>query len=250
YIEYVRGGERMEALVHAQKYLAGHRDEDLVMRAAGLLAFSPDMPCEATQSFFSDARWDELADRFVKTHHQLYSIPSVPQLHTALSAGLSALKTPACHSRHNPNFHASQPATNGHAPNHQPPNGAAAPSTDPEHAPGRIRLELLSSQGAAAAWGAGAPAPPPATGPAPTCSMPICPICSTELNALARNVPYAHHSKSHVDHDPVVLPNGRIYGSERLRRINEKLGTERDRVRDPLDGAEFDEAAVRKVFIS
>lgn len=79
----------------------------------------------------------------------------------------------------------------------------------------------------------------------------MCPICSTELNELARNVPYAHHTKSYVENDPVVLPNGRIYGSERLRVINEKLGTPRGRVKDLMDfHEEFDEKDVKKVFIS
>ena len=63
----------------------------------------------------------------------------------------------------------------------------------------------------------------------------VCPICSTELNKLCKHLPFAHHSKSHVEHDPVVLPNGRIYGRERLERLNDKLGTRRDCVRDPMD---------------
>jgi len=79
----------------------------------------------------------------------------------------------------------------------------------------------------------------------------VCPICSTELNELARNVPYAHHTKSYVENDPVVLPNGRIYGRERLRRVNEKVGTPVGKVRDPTDlGVMFEERAVKKVFIS
>ncbi|KAF2093900.1 hypothetical protein NA57DRAFT_47447 [Rhizodiscina lignyota] len=194
YTELIRKGpgHRLETLTHAKKYLSSHKDQGLVMRAAGLMAFSSDVPFDPQRSLFSDDRWNRLADIFVQTHHQLFSIPPVPLLHTALSAGLTALKTPACHSKNNPN---SSSLTD------------SAPS-------------------------------------------PICPICSTELNALARNVPYATHNKSHVDPDPVVLPNGRIYGSERLRRANEKLGTEKGRVRDPLDGSEFDEMSVKKVFIS
>jgi macrophage erythroblast attacher len=79
----------------------------------------------------------------------------------------------------------------------------------------------------------------------------VCPICSTELNELARNVPYAHHTKSYVENDPVVLPNGRIYGRERLERVNEKVGTPAGKIRDPTDlGNVFERASVRKVFIS
>jgi len=78
----------------------------------------------------------------------------------------------------------------------------------------------------------------------------ICPICSTELNELARNVPYAHHTKSYVEPDPVVLPNGRIYGRRRLEEVNEKVGSRDGEVRDPMDlGTVFGWDDVRKVFI-
>lgn len=79
----------------------------------------------------------------------------------------------------------------------------------------------------------------------------VCPICSTELNELARNVPYAHHTKSIVENDPVVLPNGRIYGSERLRVFNEMVGTETGWVRDPVAGKTevWKESEVRRVFV-
>jgi macrophage erythroblast attacher len=81
-------------------------------------------------------------------------------------------------------------------------------------------------------------------------NTPVCPICSTELNKLARPLPYAHHSKSHVESDPVMLPNGRIYGRDRLIKLNEKLGTEKDYVRDPVEPKEkFQWSLVRKVFI-
>lgn len=83
-------------------------------------------------------------------------------------------------------------------------------------------------------------------------STSVCPICSTELNELARNVPYAHHSKSLVESDPVVLPNGRVYGKERLKMFNEKVNMEEGWVRDPVEGlggTKWRESEVRKVFI-
>lgn len=152
------------------------------------------MLTQTSQSLYSPTRWTSLATLFLTTHHTLYSLPPRPLLHIALSAGLSALKTPACHSAYTPSS----------------TNSANATST-------------------------------------------VCPICSTELNELARNVPYAHHTKSIVENDPVVLPNGRIYGSERLRVFNEKVGTERGWVRDPVGvGAKeelYRENEVRRVFV-
>lgn len=146
------------------------------------------------QTLYSQSRWTQLAHLFLHTHHTLYSLPPRPLLHIALSAGLSALKTPSCHS-------------------------------------------VFTSP----------------TSSATNTTTSVCPICSTELNELARNVPYAHHTKSIVENDPVVLPNGRIYGYERLRGFNEKVGTERGWVRDPVEGLggqKWKEGEVRKVFIS
>jgi macrophage erythroblast attacher len=208
------GGERMlaEARAHAKKYLNGNGDYQLMGRAAGLLAFRPwdavepyavcDHPLNGSymdamltrkQSLYSPQRWNHLSSLFLATHHNLYSLPSRPLLHIALSAGLSALKTPACHSAY-----------------------------------------TSSSANASS------------SGTAP------CPICSTELNELARNVPYAHHTKSIVENDPVVLPNARVYGRERLKAFNKQVGTESGWVRCPFEGVQggiWRESEVRKVYI-
>ena len=139
---------------------------------------------------YSPERYVHLARQFVKTHHELFALPPQPLLHIALSAGLSALKTPSCHSVH--------------------------------------ALQANANTGA-----------------------PVCPICSTELNELARNVPYAHHTKSFIEDDPVVLPNCRVFGRERLKRLNEKLGTAPGMIKDPTDvQTEWDERELKKVYIS
>ena len=136
---------------------------------------------------YSPSRYTHLATLFLLTHHDLLSLPASPLLYTALSAGLSALKTPSCHSIH------------------------AASSTNSA----------------------------------------VCPICSTELNELARNVPYAHHTKSYIEEDPVVLPNGRVYGRQRLRELGEKLGVRDGWVADPAgQGREWEWSAVRRCYIS
>ena len=78
----------------------------------------------------------------------------------------------------------------------------------------------------------------------------VCPICSTELNELARNLPYAHQTKSNVENDPIVLPNGRLYGRERLIEMSAKLGLSPDKVKDPTTSEIFEASKIRKVFIS
>jgi macrophage erythroblast attacher len=52
-----------------------------------------------------------------------------------------------------------------------------------------------------------------------------------------------------VEPDPVVLPNGRIYGRERLEELASKLGLPEEKIRDPTTGEEWDRSTVRKVFI-
>lgn len=140
---------------------------------------------------YSPDRWTYLSDLFVRTHHELLSLPSRPLLHIALSAGLSALKTPSCHSEHTSSSSNSFSTTTS-----------------------------------------------------------VCPICSTELNELARNMPYANHTRSYVQSDPIVLPNGRIYGQQRLLEISKKVGSvEVGKVKDPTTGEVFDESEMKKVFI-
>ena len=129
----------------------------------------------------------------MQTHNTLLSLPPVPLLHIALSAGLSALKTPSCHSSH---------------------SSSASPSS-------------VSSVNTS-----------------------VCPICSTELNDLARNVPYAHHTKSHVDPDAVLLPNGRVYGKSKLEEYSMKAGLDDRKIKDLRTGEIYESDRIKKVYIS
>ncbi|KAL6712809.1 GID complex subunit containing RING finger motif [Lecanora helva] len=192
-IELRRQGKLVEARQHARKHLTSNADlyPREVNKAAGLLAISSNTPLEAYWKLYSQARWDHLAELFLHTHHELFLLPASPLLHMALSAGLSALKTPSCHSKH-----ASSTAN------------ASSTTTS------------------------------------------VCPICSTELNELARKVPYAHHTKSYVEHDPVVLPNGRVYGRNRLLEMSAKVGLEPQLVKDPTTAQIYPIGEIRKVYIS
>lgn len=78
----------------------------------------------------------------------------------------------------------------------------------------------------------------------------VCPICSTELNELARNVPYAHHDKSHVEHDLLLLPNRRVYGKERLEDHSRKSGLPPSQVKDLRTGEVYGADELKKVFIT
>ncbi len=203
YIELVRNRAQTkpdEAMAHARKHLFPYRDTypKEVRRACGLLGMLPEYAdrVSAYKELYAEARWQMLADLFTTTHHSLLSLPSIPLLHIALSSGLSALKTPACHSIH--------------------PNSAAAPSH-------HTSLSLATS---------------------------VCPICSTELNELARNVPHALHSKSHVEPDLLLLPNGRAYGKARLEEYAKKAGLSENEVKDLRTGEVYEVDQLKKVYIS
>ncbi|KAK5089887.1 GID complex subunit containing RING finger motif [Lithohypha guttulata] len=215
---------RFEAAEHAKKHLTPHALSHAAQNraVAGLLAQDPSNPTEPYAEYFSPSRWTVLSQLFVDTHHLLFNLPARPLLHVALSAGLSALKTPACHSSLNP-------------------ASAAVPEEHAKFAPAQHR-GALSSIGAS-----------------------LCPICSIELNELARSVPYAHHTKSSVENDAMMLPNGRVYGRDRLLELVKKnlranAGTLKttgsiDKVTegpviDPVTGNHYSWNDLKKVYIT
>ncbi|KAI5459864.1 CTLH/CRA C-terminal to lish motif domain-containing protein [Mariannaea sp. PMI_226] len=206
YIELVRtrsSTKLTEAIAHAKKHLIPYRAtfEREVSQACGLLAFPPSSPASAAYSdLYKPSRWTDLANLFTTTHNQLLALPAVPLLHIALTSGLSALKTPACHS------HSSSSEQSSSAPD------PAAPVTTLTHG--------------------------------------VCPICSTELNELARNVPYAHHTKSHVENDLRLLPNGCVYGKDTLEAHARKSGLSTGQVKDLRSGEVYAADALKKVFIT
>jgi macrophage erythroblast attacher len=236
FVELIRSQDtarKLEAIVHAKKYLLPYRDThpDEVSAICGLLVYAPTynldpatgqanpskrgmFPLQTAPNFddngplhqalsicpprytsiYSQVRWQELADSFVASHNALLSLPSSPLLHIALNSGLSALKTPACHS-------------------------------NVQHS-------------TAAGYNTG------------NKNTTVCPICSMELNELAKAVPYAHHSKSHVEHDLYVLPNDRVYGKARLEEYAKKSGLPESLVKDLVTGDVYPWEDLKKVFIT
>ncbi|KAI6778834.1 uncharacterized protein J7T54_002664 [Emericellopsis cladophorae] len=196
YIDLIKGNKTSEAISHLRKYIMPFKAQysKEVLQACGLLAVQPGSRFAAASypELYRD-RWQMLADLFAKTHHTLFSIPEQPLLHIALSSGLSALKTPACH-----------------------------------HADRRTGIATSMANG-----GKG-----------------VCPICSAELKELAVHVPYAHHTKSHVQPDLVILPSGRAVSEQQLEDQAVKVGLPETQVMDPSDGMIVDKALLRKIFIT
>ena len=209
--------ELMEAIIHARKHLATGQDTEFGLRAGGLLAYGPDTPVEPYRVRLSPPN-----PKFFPTATLTW--PPPPKQTNVQPNPLHAPNHPL--------------------PPHPPRPLRPPPPTPPLHRPLSRPLRPQN------------PRLPQRPRP-PTLHpdrRPVCPICSTELNDLARNVPYAHHTKSYMEEDPVVLPNWRVFGRERLRVLNEKLGTRKGRVRDPTDvsalgqGQEWGEGEVRKVL--
>jgi macrophage erythroblast attacher len=231
YIEMMRTGSQtkmLEAINHAKKYITPFNDTYPVevSNMAGLLAYRPDTELEPYASLYSASRWQRLADIFVEAHLKLLSLPMTPLLHIALSSGLSALKTPACHSRqsqadvYDQLFSGIQEET--------------TPRKKPAPSPSQTSSYLHPHHHGTASL-----------------TTRVCPICSTELNALARNVRYAHHGKSHLlEHDLMLLPNGRVYGKARLDEYAAKSGLPVDQVKDLTTGEVYSSDQLRKVFVT
>ncbi|KAL2181374.1 CTLH/CRA C-terminal to lish motif domain-containing protein [Thermothelomyces heterothallicus CBS 202.75] len=232
YIEMMRTGSQtkmIDAINHAKKYITPFNDTYPVevSHMAGLLAYRPDTKIEPYASLYSASRWQKLAETFSEAYLKLLNLPMTPLLHIALSSGLSALKTPACHST--PSSVQAQPELG----QSQRINGAndggdsATPTATPDAA-----------------------AQPQPHGTASLTTR-ICPVCSTELNELARSVRYAHHSKSRLlEHDLVLLPNGRVYGKARLEEYAAKSGLPQWQVKDLVTGEVFGMDGVRKVYVT
>jgi macrophage erythroblast attacher len=78
----------------------------------------------------------------------------------------------------------------------------------------------------------------------------VCPICSPELKELAMELPYAHHSKSILANDLLVLPNGYVYDKVSLMEHAAKLGLEPDKIRDPRTKVEYPIDSAKRVYIT
>lgn len=63
-------------------------------------------------------------------------------------------------------------------------------------------------------------------------------------------MPYAQHTKSHVDPDARLLPNGRVYGLAKLQEYSRKAGLDDGLVKDLRTGQVFPEDSLIKVYIS
>jgi len=182
FIELVKTGNKLEAVRHAKRHLATSEDcghLEIVQQAMGLLAFPLDTVLQPYKDLLDTARWQSLIEQFRGENYRLHQLSSQSMFTVALQAGLASLKTPHCYKQ-----------------THFVISGL----------PG-IMQELR-----------------PRAGPE---RNPECPVCQPALNTLAINLPYAHCSQSRLvcnisgrslneNNQPMMLPNGYVYGEQAL----------------------------------
>jgi macrophage erythroblast attacher len=206
----------LEALAYWKKHLQAWQDTHLVRikQAAGLLNFSADTKLKTyqvnlvdrkiysaradtraiLQRLYSDQRWCLLTQAFRRAIYTLHSLPHLPLLHYALSAGLTALKLPACITEEP---HSSQPSHLSELP-FSSSNAMLSSSDLRSGSPSRV----------------------------PLLSNPNCPVCDTAcLGVLAHEVPFSHHANSTIvcrmsgkimtaDNPPLAFENGMVYSEQ------------------------------------
>ncbi|KAL2889887.1 Protein FYV10 [Ceratocystis lukuohia] len=232
YIEMLRPGDPslfVKAIHHARKYIVPFQKQypAKVFAACGLIAYrsEPDGDGMYSCETWSPSRWKELSDLFTDAFHALYGIHSRPLLHVALSAGISALKTPRCHVHDGERAAISSPKEERSVPTVLAHNKAKIGVTLPSYR----TSDYIDSYDARET---------------------MCPICSSELNELARTVPYANHTRSCVDHDMVVLPNGHAFSKSKLLEYAKKTTMDPNTIRDLRSGQLYKTSQMKKIYIT
>ncbi|CCF60207.1 hypothetical protein KAFR_0J01400 [Kazachstania africana CBS 2517] len=75
-----------------------------------------------------------------------------------------------------------------------------------------------------------------------------CPVCNDSFAPIAENLPFAHHTESKLFENPVMLPNGNVYDSNKLKEMShllivEKIANLKDNeIFDPISKTVFKES--------
>lgn len=216
YIELIKAGKKTEAVNYHRKHLVKNYELKLnvIVQASGLLAHGPDTTVPAYQEMYSGDRWKKLAELFVSTFLSLHGLSTQSHLIESLAIGISALKTYSCSQQQQQKIQ-------------QDDDGDEEIEDIPYTGDKNSHKPILDFSKAH-----------------------MCPVCSKELNKLSRPLPFALHVRCHLDSDPVVLPNGNIFGKQKLIDYSSKVGLDSGKIADPTTQEIFYYDEMNHVFPS
>lgn len=216
FIELIRSHRSTEAIQYCRTYMSKSSDTHMkeIQRACALLAFDQDTQVPEYMELYSKDRWDRLAELFVSTCLNLHGLPKHSELIESLMTGLSVLKTHSCV------LSDSHDTLGSHiydAKGHMTSRDKSILTF--RHTP---KLDISRAH--------------------------MCPVCCSELRDLAKELPYAMHTRSHLDSDLVILPNGRVCGREKLLSYSHRAGVSEGSVTDPQTGEVFPADELRVIY--
>lgn len=220
FIELVRSHQSSEAIQYCRKHLSKSADTHMqeIQRACALLAFDQSTRVAEYMELYSNERWEKLAELFVSTYLNLHGLPARSELIESLMTGLSVLKTHSCTSL---SASSRDAALNTIFNSKSCLNSRDKSILHYRHTP---KLDISRAH--------------------------MCPVCCSELCDLAKGLPYAMHVRSYLDSDPVVLPNGRVCGREKLLSYSHRAGVSEGLVTDPYTGELFPVDELKVIYPS
>ncbi|CAH1829413.1 unnamed protein product [Saccharomyces cerevisiae] len=166
-------------------------------------------------NLLDDQRWSVLNDLFLSDFYSMYGISQNDPLLIYLSLGISSLKTRDC-------LHPSDDE-NG--------NQETETATTAEKEVEDLQLFTLHSL-----------------------KRKNCPVCSETFKPITQALPFAHHIQSQLFENPILLPNGNVYDSKKLKKLAKTLKKQNlislnpGQVMDPVDMKIFCESDSIKMY--
>lgn len=219
FIEFARDRNFTGAIEYYRQHLIKNADSkfELMQQASALLAFDPSDSVKPYSDLYSTNRWHEIADMFVQTFQEMHGLPHRSLFLQYLATGITALKTYSCEI----------PAEDEETELDRALDAEPALETNSNLLPSFLRKHKVDlTRGY------------------------MCPVCSVELRRIAQPLPYALHVHSHLDPDPVLLPNNRIYGLAKLLDYAKKAGVAENKIVDPVTTEVFDRDSTTIVYPS
>lgn len=166
-------------------------------------------------NLLDDERWSVLNSLFLKDFYSMYGISQNDPLLIYLSLGISSLKTRDCL----------------HPSDDEEENKGTEDTITPENGVEHLQIFTLRSL-----------------------KRKNCPVCSDTFKPITQSLPFAHHIQSQLFENPILLPNGNIYDSKKLKKLAKTLRKQKlislspGQIMDPVDMKIFCESDSIKMY--